>query len=313
MSGEFSHPVPGQDRHYLVMAAATTAHLPSAPLGLACHGPPAGQRRGGLQKAFLPSCHTVFCPKILWALAPKLIQDYCILTVTPGHSYHRATRLCQHCQLERSCSGAISPSRPYLPGHLVPHGLPGTGERQRQQQQDPQGMAHIPLWHPDPFSPHQGQAKSSPLVPTPLTFLPCSPAGPRGPCKGGWRRCDLQPGRANAQDDERRSPLECPWGSAFHQLSQRTHPVSWVPRASRQPWEAFCSIALHIEKVTAMLMRQGCPRDGNGYLQSSGGSALSMDHPPTSYLLSFEARGSSRSSRPRVPRQALQESTAQSP
>lgn len=114
------------------------------------------------------------------------------------------------------CSGTISPSRPSLPARLVPHGLPGVGET---------GSGAAGPWRDilgpgaEPFSPCQRHSKSVPSVPAPLTFLPCSPGGPRGPCKGGWRRCHLWCDKANAQAVQSRNTPVCPQGLALGMAS----------------------------------------------------------------------------------------------
>lgn len=73
------------------------------------------------------------------------------------------------------CFGTISPFCPSLPARLVPHGLPGIGETQGQGQQY--------LWG-NILGPAKVMVRVSLQSTQPLTFLPCSPGGPRGPCRG---------------------------------------------------------------------------------------------------------------------------------
>lgn len=90
-------------------------------------------------------------------------------------------------------------------------------------------------------------------------------------------------------------------------FSWKTHPVSWVPGAARRPWETFFAVTLGIRKGDSHAMRWGWASP----LESGTGSGPSRASPLSSYLLSLQAGGPGRSPGPRVPRQALQESTDQ--
>lgn len=64
-------------------------------------------------------------------------------------------------------------------------------------------------------------------------------------------------------------------------FSWETHPVSWVPRTARRPWETFCAVALGIRKGGSRAHEMGMPmRWGWASLLESGvGSGPSIEHP----------------------------------
>lgn len=132
-----------------------------------------------------------------------------------------------------------SPSGLSLPARLVPRALPGAGGRQMVLVAGTGGgTAPTSL-----FSPRRswGIGVHHESIPSPLTFLPCSPGGPRGPWRGGQRYVTSQAGL-----------MLCP-----PCLGHNTHPVSRVPWAARWPWESLLTITLRGAKAIIVPMRWG--------------------------------------------------------
>lgn len=186
-----------------------------------------------VQGAFLPLHYTAPTPhRALHGSALDPTQDPWAVTAMPRHCHQQVPGT------PGPCLGTLSPSRPSLPARPAPHGPPGIGGTKGQGQQELWG--HPGSWHRTrtPFSlPRHG--RTVPWVPALLTFLPCSPGGPRGPCRGGWRRCHLWCDKANAQAAQSRRAQRAlgawllAWAApACLPFSQDTHPVSWVPGAA---------------------------------------------------------------------------------
>lgn len=157
---------------------AAPAHLPSHPLGLAHHGLPAEQSKEGFREPsslYITLPHRIHYPRALHHSVLSPIQDHWVVTAIPRHSHRvsvtpglaSAGLLWHH--LTFSPVSPSSPGAPRSPWYRKSKGSEAAGPLED---------------NPEPFSPCQRHGRSVSLVLAPLTFLPCSPGGPRGPCKG---------------------------------------------------------------------------------------------------------------------------------
>lgn len=198
------------------MTMAMGAHLPFHPRGQAHRGLPAEGSRGESQAATLPPPGPHGEPMVLLKTPNSLPGAQCHV----GPQGHRKPSKCPTTHHYHLTFWPVSPSSP---------GAPRSPWCRRR-------IDDVSGWHKgctaptSLFSPQRswGIGVHHESIPSPLTFLPCSPGGPRGPWRGRQRDVISQAGL-----------MLCP-----PCLVHDTHPVSRVPWTSRWPWESLLTVTL---------------------------------------------------------------------